>query len=354
MCQQNLQEFVWPAYKNDKERIRALSRKYKQSSIVEAFASEYNVNLDHVKEPMNLVPAEPKAGQVVEVMITNIEKNKVTFDSINLKTDMVSKVNLYQYDFFKQYLPTEPVKVMVTAVDKFKVTVDPIVPLMDKWLVKHVSDKNYQRQINHPNPVTVRNLQLTKGGFIGEVVVSDVSEFIHEDYTIPAFIPGSQIVLNITDDFEQYIGTDVQAFVINYNTKPGIYVNMICSVKEYLKHLGDVAMIEMFNSWCDGTEYWKNVEETAFDGIVTGIINSSKKSGVFVEIPSLHITGLVSVAPDELVNYQPKQEIKVKIGGFDEEVFYNSTMKQVQHVEPYIIRDGALEKCNLRPILKLA
>jgi ribosomal protein S1 len=347
-------DWNWPAYKNDKERIKALSRRYKNITIKDAFANEYSLNLDHVQEPTNLIPAEPKVGQIVEVMITHIDKNKITFDSINLKTDMISKVNLYQYDFFKKYLPTDPVKVVVTDVDKYKVTVDPIMPLMDGWLVKQISSKVYQRQLRNPKPVTVRNLQLTRGGFIGDVVVDDISEFIHEEYTIPAFIPGSQIVLNIAEDFEAYIGKDVQAFVINYNKKAGNHVSMICSAKEYLKHLGDVNMIDMFNSWCDGTEYWKSVEETTYNGIVTGIINSSKKSGVFVEIPELSITGLISMSPDELVNYQPRQEIFVKIAGFDEETFYNPTMKQMQHVEPYVIKDGALEKCNLRPILKLA
>lgn len=343
----------WPDYKNDKERIKFLSQKYKDVPIKNAFASEYSLNVEHVQEPMNLTPIDPKIGQIVEVMITRIENNKITFDSINLKTELVSKVNLYQYDFFKKFLPTGPVKVVVTDVDKYKATVDPITPLIDNWLVKHISSKEYQRQLKNPKPVTVKNLRLTRGGFVGDAVIDDVSNFIHEDYTIPAFIPGSQIVLNIADNFEDYIGKDVQAFVINYNKKAGNHASMICSVKEYLKHLGDVNMIEIFNSWCDGTDYWKQVESTNYTGVVTGIINSSKNRGVFVEIPELHITGLASVSAEELVNYKPKQEVSVKISGFDEETFYNPTMKQMQHIEPYVIKDDVLEKCNLRPILKL-
>jgi hypothetical protein len=110
----------------------------------------------------------------------------------------------------------------------------------------------------------------------------------------------------------------------------------------------------MFNSWCDGTEYWKIIENTTYDGKVTGIINSSKKCGIFVEIPSMNITGLVSAKPEELVNYKPHSDIKIKISGFDEETYYNQTVNQLQHVEPYIINDGVLVKCNLKPILVIA
>lgn len=351
--------FIWPEYKTDKERIRAISRKYKNVSITEAFEQEYQFKshaTDEVKEVIDsFIPIEPNVGDVFEVRITDVTKNKVVFDNINLKNDLISKVNLYKYKQFQNFTPKHPVKVLVTGKSFHKIVVDPIAPLLDDWLSEYVGGKEFQKTIGEPKLVKIRNLKLTKGGFLGDVVVDNISSFIGEEYTIPAFIPGSQIVLNIAEDFESFIGKDVDAFVVNYLKNPiTSEISVICSVKEYYKFLGECNMIEMFNSWCDGTEYWKMIENTTYDGKVTGIINSSKKCGIFVEIPSMNITGLVSAKPEELVNYKPHSDIKIKISGFDEETYYNQTVNQLQHVEPYIINDGVLVKCNLKPILVIA
>lgn len=346
--------FVWPEYKNDKERIKFLSRKYKDVSICEAFASEYKISIQPLHEQVDITPTEPRIGDVLNVHIASVDKNRVVFDTMNLKNELISKVNLYKYSIFRSFIPTDYVKVLVTNIDKQRIYVDPIAPLVDSWMSRHIGDKLYQKQIKNPRPVRVKNLQLTNGGFLGEAVISDVSNFLHEEYTVPAFIPGSQIVLNIAENFEAYNGKEVDAFVVNYMKKPNGDISVVCSVKEYLKFQGECTMMEMFNSWCDGTDYWKMVEKTTYQGKVTGIINSAKKCGIFVEIPGLKITGLVSAKPEELVNYKPHSDVMVKIKGFDEETYFNQTMKQIQHVEPYIIKNGSLEKCNLKPILVLA
>ena len=355
MINNPLADFVWPEYKNDKERIKLFSRKYKDVGIAEAFAQEYNQPIStNLSVYVNEVPIEPRIGDVIDVHISSITKNLITFNTMSLKKDVTSKVNLYKYDFFKQYIPKEPVKALVTDVDKQRIVVDPIAPLIDRWLYNHIGDKLYQKNIANPKPIRVKNLQLTKGGFLGEAVISDVVDFIHEDYTIPAFIPGSQIVLNIAEDFESFIGQDVDAFVVSHLKKGNGEISVICSVKDYVRFQGECKMINMFNSWCDGTEYWKEVESTTWAGKVTGIINSAKKCGIFVEIPELSITGLIAAKPEELVGYKPHSDISVKILGFDEETFFNQTMKQVQHVEPYSIINGSLERCGLKPILGFA
>lgn len=354
----SINSFVWPEYKTDKERIKALSRKYKNVSINEAFEQEYGIKslvTEMVIERSNLVPVEPRVGDIIDVSIVSIDKSKVVFDTLNLKNEMVSKVNLYKYDFFKQFTPNGPVKVLVSSVDKHKVVVDPITPLIEDWMNEYIGHKELCKIIGKPKTVKVKNLRLTRGGFLGEVSIKSVENFIHEDYDVPAFIPGSQIVLNIAENFEDYVGKDVDAFVVNYLKNPVTNdFSLICSSKEYYKFLGECNMIEIFNAWCEENDYWKQIESTEFDGKVTGIINSSKKCGIFVEIPELNITGLVSAKPYELVNFKPHTDIKVKIKGFDEETFFNQTMRQVQHVEPYIIENGVLMKCNLKPILTLA
>jgi ribosomal protein S1 len=111
-------------------------------------------------------------------------------------------------------------------------------------------------------------------------------------------------------------------------------------------------LIELFNSWCEEGELWKDFETKTLKGTVTGVINSSKKCGVFVELPSLSMTGLVSVDAAELVNYKAGSEVEVKLTGFDEEKKFNPYTKQNEHVEPYIIEDGRLVRCNLKPVLE--
>lgn len=354
-----INNFVWPEYKTDKERIKAISRKYKNVNICEAFEQEYGIKslvTEMVINRSNLVPVEPKIGDIIDVSIVSIDKSKVVFDTLNLKNEMVSKVNLYKYDFFKQFVPSGPIKVLVSSIDKHKVVVDPITPLIDGWMNEYIGHKELCKIIGNPKTVKVKNLRLTKGGFLGEVSIKSVEDFIHEDYDVPAFIPGSQIVLNIAENFEDYVGKDVDAFVVNYMKNPVTKdFSLICSSKEYYKFLGECCLIEIFNAWCEENDYWKKIEETEFNGKVTGITSPmSKKCGIFVEIPELNITGLVSAKPQELSNYKPHMDIKVKIKGFDEETFFNQTMKQIQHVEPYVIEDGVLMKCNLKPILSLA
>jgi hypothetical protein len=48
-------------------------------------------------------------------------------------------------------------------------------------------------------------LKLSNGGFIGKALVPAVSDFIGEPYYVDAFIPGSQIVLNIESDFSRWM-----------------------------------------------------------------------------------------------------------------------------------------------------
>jgi ribosomal protein S1 len=256
----------------------------------------------------------------------------------------------------------DEIKAVVTRVEKDKVVIDPLVPMVEDWLSPILKDPTIQKVIPNletgaaPKPIKVKDLQLTKGGFTGKAVIPSVSEFVGEDYVMEAFIPGSQIVLNITDNFGKFNGATVDVFVMNYMSKPGSRgeMSLICSAKEVIKFHGEINMIKLFNSWCEDGSVWKAVADMTFEGKVTGVINSAKKCGVFIEIPELSITGMVATKPEELVNYKPHMEVPVKITGFDEETYFDYATQQVQHVLPYEIEDGVLKKCNLKPILQFA
>lgn len=347
--------FVWPEFNSDSKRIKAYSKRYKDLSISDAFAEAYNMSIGQVKPIVNEVPAIMKVGDELKFRILSISKNHVEFDTANHKSQIVSCVNLYKYNRFKHNLPLDPVKVMVMNITKDKVVVDPLAPVINDYLTPILENKNVQKVIGKPMSVRVKNLQLTKGGFTGKAVLPTVSEFVGEEYTVDVFIPGSQIVLNITDNFEKFVGGEVDAFIINYMTKPGSNtLSLIASAKELIKFRGECKLIELFNAWCEESQLWKDFSEASVEGRVTGVINSSNKCGVFVEIPSLDMTGLVPVDADKLVNYKVNSTVNVKITDFDEEKKFNPITKQMEHVEPYIIEDGCLVRCNIKPVLAFA
>ena len=355
MKEKNVEAFVWPEFNSDSERIKEYSKRYKDMSIVEAFEHAYGITIGQVKEVVNDTPKEIKVGDEISLNVLSITKNHVAFDAANYKAQILSSVNLHKYNRFKNNLPLEPIKVLVMDVTKDRVTVDPLAPVINGYLNPILANKNVQKVVGNPQTVRVKNLQLTKGGFTGKAVLKPVSDFVGEEYTVDVFIPGSQIVLNITDDFNQFVGKEVDAFIINYMNKPGANtLSLIASAKELIKFRGECKLIDLFKSWCEEGDLWKKAQETMYKGRVTGVINSSKKCGVFVEIPALDMTGLVPVEPDQLVNYKADSFVKVKLTGFDEEKKYNAITKQMEHVEPYVIEDGLLVRCNIKPVLTFA
>ena len=121
-----------------------------------------------------------------------------------------------------------------------------------------------------------------------------------------------------------------------------------------MKFQGEKNLIDLFNLWCDASDEWKKVSQTPLEGRVTGIINSSKKCGAFVEIPSLNITGMVNLKPERLVEHKPGTAVKVNLCDFEENVYFDDTVNQLQHEIPYQIEDGVLVKCNLKPVFKFS
>ena len=343
-------QFQWPEFADETKRIKVYSQRFRNKSVMEAFQEVYGVDLSGVSDKANELPREFRVGDIVSTRLANVTKDSVEFADVNYKGMVMCSANLYKYHKLRGG-SKETINAVVTDVRKDRITLDPIKPMTEDWINAVVSDPTSQNVLGDPRTIKVRNLQLTAGGFTGKAVIPSTSGFVGEDYVVDAFIPGSQIVLNITDDFEQFIGKDVDAFVLNYIQK-GDGMSLICSRKAYLTFLGHERLIEMFNRWCEDSPKWEKYSREVHGGKVTGVINSSKKCGVFVEVPDLNITGMVKVPAEELVNYKPGDNVGVRLASFDEETFYNKEVQQVQHVEPYIIEDGVLVKCNLKPILK--
>lgn len=348
------QEFVWPEFGSDRERIKYYSNKYKDSDIAAAFGDVYGMKLS-TNEDIEATPRKYSLGDIFSTTICSISKNNVVFNTMNVKQTVLCNTNLYKYEKFKHYLPMDKIEVEVVDVKKDRITVDPVSPLIDKWVRPIMKNPTIQHKISAPKTIKVKNLRLVSGGFIGKAEIDDpvLTDFFGETYEMDAFIPGSQIVLNITDNFEQFNGQTVDTFVTNYiynNTSSN--PSLICSCKEYLKFQGDLNLIQRFKDWCEENDAWKTEQKIAYEGEVTGVINTSKKCGVFVEIPNLKVTGMVKAKPDELVNYKPHDKVFVRLIKFDEDVRMNEAADQMQHIAPYVIEDDILRKCNIKPVFE--
>ena len=349
--------FEWPNSSSELERIKRNSERYKDVDIREAFAQEYGLKIKKSrKKEANQMYYDVQPGDIIPLKITYVDKKTVTFDQSLFKEVIVSAVNLFQYKRFKKNTPKETINCKVISKTSDKIVVDPLAPMFDEWLDEKINNIKSQYNIKKDCSIEVRNLNLMRGGFSGDVRVDPVSDFCGQDIMLKAFIPGSQIVLNIESDFEKWNGKSVKAFITNYiksSNGPSDKMSLICSTKEYLKFQGDKVKMDFFNEYCLESDRWKEIINTQWNGVVTGIINSSKKQGVFVEIPEINITGMIEMPSSKLNHYHPGQEVQVKLEKIEEPVVWNSEVGQMQHKQAFIVEDNILKKCNLRFVFSL-
>lgn len=351
--------FEWPASTSDNRRIRSVSRDLRGKTLAESYASVYGVReVFGAKENVDRLQAitckELKPGDVVKLRILSIDKKGVTFEQDAYKETIVSTVNLYQYPNFKKFIPKDPIKVKVMSKDLNKIYVDPLQPMVEDFVERIKNVIGVQANVKNPLTTKVTSLHHMRSGYTGNIRIDNVSDFCGKDMYMQAFIPGSQITLNIESDFEKWDGKDVETFITNLAVKPGTTnITVACSAKEYLRFLGNLNIIQMFKDFCEENKAWKAQVKEVREGNITGICKTQNKNGVFVEIPSMGITGMVPVPREELTKYKPGP-CKVKITGFDELVRFNKEVGQMQHVEPWKIEDDILKKINVKCILEFA
>lgn len=361
-----LEDFEWPVYKNENERIKLNTRKYHGLSISEAFAKEYGVSVCGDENSSFNSYSDVQVGDEIPLKIQSITRKGVVFDNACYKDEIVSNVNLYQYEMLRKFLPVDAIRCLVIGKEKGKIIVDPLQCMLRDWLTKHVEKRSEQYCLNNDvkmfgRCVKVENLRRISSGYLGRVKVDTISGFVGQPVYIEAFIPGSHIVLNIENNFDRWEGQTVDAFVTNYIHKPGSAndMSLICSRKNMLTFLGQKNLINWFKHYTEEDAMWKDLVTSRMNGTITGVINSSKKCGVFVEIPEFNITGMVMVPPEELTKYHKGESIDVHISKFDEVLKYNPAVGQMQHELPYrfhLAEDGEqiLDEFHLKPVFTLA
>ena len=343
-------DIEWPEFKTEKERIRAYSKRYANTPISEAMCGikEETINIPQL-------PVTPVVNGVYKARITK-HGNYVSVHGLSAKEQVICRNNLKRYTNME--MTDREIDVKVVAIDKLRqtITIDVLQPLFENWINSIMEDKTIQYNVKAPKVVSVSNLRLGNGGFIGKAEIQAISEFIGEPYYVDAFIPGSQIVLNIENDFNRWNGATVDTFVAGYTTRPDSVnqMSLICSRKALLNFSGNLTKIELYGDYCTQGKKWKAFTKSSFVGTVTGVINSSKKCGVFVELPLFNITGMINMEPERLVEFKAGDEVSVRITDFEQMLEYDQSTGNMVHQEPYKIENNCLKSCILKPVLELA
>lgn len=290
-------------------------------------------------------------GSSIQLTIKSVDKKGVIFEQGSIKETIICNTNLYQYPRFRDFIPTKPIACKIISRTQNTITVDPFAEMLDNWLRDHTTNFKDQYHMTEDRSVEVQDLRLIRGGFMGRVRIDSISDFCGKDVFFEAFIPGSQIVLNIEYDFDKWVGRSVKTFIINYSTKPRSTDKVLmCSAKEYLRHQGNKLMIEWFKMWCDNGEAWKALSETKMEGVITGTTHTANKCGAFVELPDQHITSMIPCKPDMLCTYKRGSHVMVSVESFEEPMKWNGI--QYEHLAPYEIENDILNRISIRLTLK--
>lgn len=342
---------------SDRERIQYVKKAYAHMSLAKAMSVYYGEEISNeVKNSPtvnNVVTIE--LGQVYVGEVESFNKTSIVFTIPGVKEELYCNENFTSCaDAINQYLATHNNKMAFEVREKRdnRYYVSVIHGYYKLWYEK------ISKMIERMQPINVHIDELVKGGYICHTNIDELNILTGRKYTHSVFIPGSHIVLNIEHDFEKWIGEDVdmipQKFVdfktIGYGVNKLIEKSLVGSRKLVLQNIGNKNLYEMYNDLqmkMKLIESGKNVniEATIYDGIVTGIINSSKKTGAFVEIEGKYITGLMPTDSMDIFNYKPGDHIKIKIKEFEVQ----------EGKDAFVVnKKGNIIKCNTRPVFELA
>ena len=345
-------------FKTEKDRIKYMSQAYKNVNLAKAFGIFYGMEVDNSLKTNKSIDTVniTKVGEVYSGTVKEFTKTTLTFDIPGVKEEIVAKDNFAScIDEVNAYLATHNNKLLFEVREKKdnKFIVSVIQGYYRVW-----TDK-INKAIENKNGITVHIDELVKGGYVCHCDIKELNDLTGRKYTHSVFIPGSQIVLNIERDFERWIGEDVtvvpQKFMdfktIGYGANQLVEKSLVSSRKLVLQIMGMKNMYEIYNEAMTKIKLAEasanvKIEPTVFEGTVTGIINSAKKTGIFVELDGKYITGLMPVDSNDLFAYKPGDPIKVTIAEFEVQ----------EGKDPFTLnkKGTSILKCNVRPVFAKA
>ena len=329
---------------SEKERIKLLTKKYKDCSIEEAFAQEYGLKLKKRRSNTN-ISTKPTKNSLVDVQIIQHEDGSVELSVEGTKETIIATTRYFPY--FKHGQGTMKGLVVETTDDYIKV--DVIEPIIEAWIQEHLYREGDQPIV--PKVVVVRDLKMVKGGFIGKATINELVNLSNKA-NIEVFVPGSQIGLNQYPVYTDFEGKTIECLL----TKAAYYGNQrvfIASNKELLKLFGKLNLIDIFKEWC-ATETWhKSKYNKEYEAITSGTLCTLKVCGVFVEVPELSLIGMINTPKEHHKNYKTRKNVKVKLKTIEEPIEKDTLTGETKHLAPYILENGVLKEINIRPIFEL-
>lgn len=337
----------FPAFSSERDRLRYMSEHYGKFDIVKAFSLYYNKNVNVSKETaenmFNVTTME--LGKTVLATVKSWNKDGMEFEIPGVKEEIVTserfdKSNLH----FQQYLNQHNNQLSV-EVREFK---------RGRWIVSVMNAyhklwrKSIEHAIKREDGMQVHINSITRGGFLCTSPIWTLNELTGENYTVCCFIPGSQITLGIETDFDKWIGQDVVVVPQKFGTfraKVGAPMedSIICSRKRCLQKVGIQNLYTLYTTYNLKNKVSPDSEPQVFNAHVSGVINSNSRQGVFVEIDDKYITGMLPVPSDELLDYTPGMQLKVKIKSFD----------MPEGMDAFLVKNDRIIKCFVKPVFEL-
>ena len=335
-------------FNNDTARIKAVTNSYKSMNIVDAFASYYNEKVNPQSRNNaavnNVINIE--LGEIYSGVVKSFDKSGITFEFPGVKEDIVCKENFNDcFAEIHNYLLSHNNRLLFEVREKRNNTY--YVSIINAYYRSWVQSIN--KAIKKEEGIQVHIDALVTGGYTCHTYIVPLVELTGRMYTQLVFIPGSLIVLNIERDFERWIGEDVvivpQNFVdFRVNKFTGEKeTSLVGSRKRVLQIIGMRNLEEYYKQYQLVKSTNSKYDSGKIEGIVTGIINSNNKTGIFVELIDKFITGFVSIDSQDLLDYLPGDTVYVKIKDFEVQ----------EGKEPFNYYKGRVTKANTRVVFDL-
>lgn len=348
---ENLLDVFESPYVNDAKRIKAISKDYNKVGIAKAFSLYYGITLSNeIKQNRQVNNVSVlEIGKIYTGSVKSIENGTIEISYAGCKEDIVCKESFAScVDSVTNYLLNHDNKIMFEVREKKKDNyyVSVINAYYKSWL------SMINKAIEHEDCIEVHLNELVKGGYTGTTPITPLVQLTGKDYVSSIFVPGSHIVLNIEHNFEQWVGENIyivpQKFVeFKKDVKTGLIENcLVGSRKRRLQIIGMQNLYEMYTDTENAIKLAQlsnktEIEKPVYEGIVTGVINSKEKTGVFVEVTEKFITGLLPVDSYDLLDYKPGDPVNVYIKEFEVQ----------KGRDPFTLnKNGQVLRCNVRPV----
>jgi ribosomal protein S1 len=350
----DLQDPFSNPFKTESERIAYMKKHYGDMPLAKSFSVFYGERIETstIKSKKVNNPVTIELGNVYYGNVESISPTGIEFSVPGVKNDIVSKENFMDcIDNVRNYLLNHDNELAFTVIEKknnkyIVSVIDGYYRLWEREIERCIK-QHYSIQV-HIDSLARNNAQ-GYSGYIGSTSIWTINEVTGKNYTSAVFIPGSNIVLNIETNFERWVGQDVevvpQKFTKFRSAGKPVENSIIGSRKMVLKILGMKNLFEIWHRMQLASKPGVKYTPEIMRGKVTGIINSNKKSGVFVEIEDKYFTGLMPVDSSQLLDYRAGDYIDVYISEFE----------TIEGQDPfYIDKQSVIRKCNVRPVLARA